>query len=253
MLARRILFVMRRCKNWREIVPKYLRGEPATTIILRNGVRIDSPTDSLSIVHEVFFRQVYNPSYLQIGYNDVVVDIGAHIGIFALFAAFRTKNSVYAFEPLCENVKFINRNIELNKLHNIMPVRAAVCDRVGLTKLFLTEVDYGHLLFDHNITGKLENYVEVPATTLQNVMNENDLRKIGFLKLDCEGSEGLILTSTRSDYLRRIRKVAIEFHDHVSPLKHDDIRALLEKEGFVTRLNWDGRSPFGYIYGWNTG
>jgi len=55
--------------------------------------------------------------------------------------------------------------------------------------------------------------------------------------------------ATPGDYLRRIRKLAIEFHDNALPqFKHDDIQRLLEEVGFVTRLNWNGKSRFGYIY-----
>ena len=80
-------------------------------------------------------------------------------------------------------------------------------------------------------------------------MRSNDLKEIDFLKLDCEGAEGSILTSTPGEHLKRIRKIAMEFHDNVSQLKHDEIQRLLADAGFVTTLNWNGRSPFGYLYG----
>lgn len=67
--------------------------------------------------------------------------------------------------------------------------------------------------------------------------------------MDCEGSEGSILMSTPMHYLKRIRKISLEFHDNVSSLKHNDIQKLLGEAGFVTKLNWNGESPFGYIYG----
>ncbi len=57
------------------------------------------------------------------------------------------------------------------------------------------------------------------------------------------------MTSTPKQYLKRIRKIAMEFHDNVSQYKHDDIQRLLEDIGFVVKLNCDGKSPFGYLYG----
>ncbi len=95
----------------------------------------------------------------------------------------------------------------------------------------------------------MENYIEVHAITLQRIMDDNNLERIDFLKLDCEGSEGSILMSTPRGYLERIQKVAMEFHDNVSQLKHDEIQRLMEEVGFVTSLVWDGDSPFGYLYG----
>jgi len=83
----------------------------------------------------------------------------------------------------------------------------------------------------------------------ENIFEENKLDKIDFLKLDCEGSEGSILLSTPKPYLQRIAKIAIEFHDNVSQLNHQEIRELLEDVGFTTELSWDEISPFGYLYG----
>lgn len=196
-----------------------------------------------------YFRNVYSPVNFPIKNNDIVVDIGANIGVFTLFAASRTQNTVYAFEPFPKNVEYFNRNINKNGLHNVIIHSVAVSDKIGSAKLFLSEISGGHLLFDHNIKGKLEKYTEVPTITLQKIMDDNNLEKIDFLKLDCEGSEGAILASTPRDYLKRIGNIAMEFHDNVSPLKHDDIKRLLEEAGFVTKLNWSGKSPFGYLYG----
>lgn len=177
------------------------------------------------------------------------MDIGANIGVFTLFAAYNKQNTVHSFEPFPGNFEFLNRNIHTNGLHNITTHCVAVGDKVGFEKLFISDISGGHLLFDRNINGKLEKYIEVPTITLQSIMDDNNLEQIDFLKLDCEGSEGLILMSTPTDYLKRIRNIAMEFHDNVSTLKHDDIQRLLKEAGFVTRLNWDGNSPFGYIYG----
>jgi hypothetical protein len=62
--------------------------------------------------------------------------------------------------------------------------------------------------------------------------------------------KGVILHSTPKAYLKRIRKIAMEFHDHLSQWHHSDVQALLEEAGFTIRLKWDKKSPLGYIYGW---
>jgi FkbM family methyltransferase len=219
-------------------------------VTLRNGIRIDAPEDSvlLGIVNDIFFRNVYNPVDLPIEANDIVVDIGANIGVFTIFAACRTQNTVHAFEPFPRNIEFLNRNVSTNGLPNVTTHCVAVSEKTGSAKLYLGELSAGHMLFDHSIKGKLEKYVEVPTTTLQRIMDDNGLGQIDFLKLDCEGCEGSILVSTPIDYIQRVRKIAMEFHDNVSILNHEEIQGLLKKAGFVTQLNWDGKSPFGYLY-----
>jgi FkbM family methyltransferase len=200
------------------------------------------------MVHEIFYERVYTPPGLEIDIHDVVVDIGANVGVFTLFAARNTQETVYAFEPIPLDIEFLHRNILKNRLRNVVCIPAAVCDRAGSVKLYLSEACSG-TLFDHNIRGKLEQYIQVPATTLQEIMDRSDLRRIDFLKLDCEGAEGLIFRSTPTSYLKRIRKIAMEFHDNASALKHDELRLALENAGFATRLKWSRHSPFGYLYG----
>lgn len=248
---RDILLGIQKYKNWKKISISLIKGQKPTTVILRNGLQIEAPEDNtlLEMVDEIFFREVYNLANLPIETDDIVVDIGANVGVFTLFAASRMQNTVYAFEPFPRNVEFLNRNIHINGLQNVKTYCIAVGDNIGSAKLYISDISGGHLLFDHNIKGKLENYIEVPTITLQRIMDDNKLEHIDFLKLDCEGAEGSILMSTPTDYFKRIRKIAMEFHDNVSQLKHEEIQRLLEGVGFVTTLKWNGNSPFGYLYG----
>jgi len=81
-------------------------------------------------------------------------------------------------------------------------------------------------------------------------MDNTHIDQIDFLKIDCEDSEGSILQSAPGAYLKRVRKIAMEFHDHLSELYHSDIQNILERAGFTTRLKRDTKSPSGYIYAW---
>ncbi len=122
-------------------------------------------------------------------------------------------------------------------------------DRSGTENFALARIGGGHLLSSHSAEGELRDHVEVSTTTLERIIRDNSLEQIDFLKLDCEGVEGQILQSTPKDQLRKIRKIAMEFHDNVSSLSHDEILELLEDQGFSCWLDWDGKSSFGYLYG----
>ena len=222
-------------------------------------------------VDEIVFKHAYTPAHLQLEEDDIVVDIGAHVGVFTVFAASRTQNTVYAFEPFPGNFEILKRNISVNKLCNVVLYRSAVADKIGSAALLLSsrantrhvlsdpmlldqlekyQTNAEHLQFESTMPGELEEYLEVPTTTLQEIMDRNNIEQIGFLKLNCEGSEGLILTSTPKSYLKRIRKIVVAFHDHLSKINHDDIRKLLEETGFTAHLEWDGESPLGALYAW---
>ncbi len=265
-----VVLATRAYENWAEVISTIVKKQEPAKITLKNGLIIEAEVCLRYLVREIFFRRVYTPAYLPIGNNDIVVDIGANNGVFTLFAASITRNAVYAFEPAPRNLEVLRRNIAVNGLHHVTAHDCAVSDKVGLAKLFLNPSIGGlNLLSEHIIpdkieqykastelkyltfgTDKAERYIEVPTTTLQEIMDSNNLEQIDFLKLDCEGAEGTILQSTPGEYLKRVRRIALEFHDHLSELNHTDIQNILEKAGFTTRLKWDRKSPLGYMYAW---
>jgi FkbM family methyltransferase len=259
--------------NWAKMIMARAKKQTPTQVILRNGIHFEAPGGFvwLGYVDEIFFTHTHTPARLQPERDDIVVDIGAHVGVFTVFAASRTQNTVYAFEPFPSNFEILKRNISVNKLSNVVLYRSAVADKVGSAELLLSprantrhmlsdpvlldqlekyQTSAEHLQFESIMPGKLEESLEVPTTTLQEIMDCNNIEQIGFLKMNCEGSEGLILTSTPKSYLKRIRKIIVEFHDHLSKINHDDIRKLLEETGFITYLKWDGKSPLGSLYAW---
>lgn len=241
-----------RYRNWPEITRAVLAGDRPRRLLLRNGLQIEAPADStaLQIVGEVFAQRLYLPAPLTLDPHDVVVDVGANIGIFTLFAALRTSGAIHAFEPFPGNAEYLERNLRQNGFGRVVVHRAAVNDVAGSARLYLSEIGGGHLLFDHNNQGSLDDWVDVTAITLEQILEEERLERIDFLKLDCEGAEGAILETTPRSCLRRVRQIAMEFHDNVSRLDHSTMEALLLEAGFRTQLRWNGRSPFGYLYGW---
>ena len=84
------------------------------------------------IVEEVFARHSYTQYGLDIGRNDTVVDIGAHIWIFTIYAAKKAVNGiVLAYEPIPENFKRLKINVTLNDLRNVLPFNMGVASKEG--------------------------------------------------------------------------------------------------------------------------
>ena len=248
---KRIIYTIGCCKNWGELILPMLKGNRPERVILRNGVLMEAPEGEalIEMIDEIFRIGVYTPANLPIEPDDIVVDIGANVGVFAVYAASRTKNTVLAFEPSPANVEFLRKNTQINSFHNIVVHNLAVSDRSGTENFALARIGGGHLLSSHSAKGEIRECVEISTTTLERIIRDNSLEQIDFLKLDCEGAEGQILQSTPRSQIRKIRKIAIEFHDNVSSLHHGKIAELLEAQGFSCWLHWDGRSPFGYLYG----
>jgi FkbM family methyltransferase len=256
--------------NWAEVITTTVKRQEPSKVILKNGLIIEAEVDLRYVVREIFFKKVYTPTYLPIEQNDVVVDIGANNGVFTLFASSKTRNAIHAVEPSPRNLEILRRNIAINGLHNVTVHDYAVSDKIGFAKLFLNSANgQQNLLSQHVIPDRIrqytdrtdlthilsyndesETFIQVATTTLQTIMDSNNLEQIDFLKLDCEGAESSILRATSEEYLKRVKKIAMEFHDHLTDINHDDLQNILKSAGFSTSLKWDNKSPLGYLYAW---
>ncbi len=232
--------------NWRELERERSRGEWPTRALMRNGLRFQSPsnTNILRVVGPVFYKRYYTVEFLgDIGPDDVVLDVGANIGSFSIFAALRTRREVVAVEPCPSNLEFLRRNLRENGIENVRVIAQGLADRDGKALLQINERGVGHTL-----SGQGLDVVEIETSSLPSLIDEAGVERLDLLKLDCEGAEGLALPSTPDSYLRRIRRIAMEFHDDTSPVHHDELRARLDASGMETQLVWNEQSNRGYIY-----
>jgi len=138
--------------------------------------------------------------FLQAG--DVVLDVGANIGIITLTAASAVGPSgkVISYEPHPHTFSFLKRNISLNLYQNIVPHNMALGNSVGTSQILNHYVkDINHIVE----TGG----VEIEMTTLDVHCTEPH---INFLKIDAEGYELFILRGA-SQTLSRTDVVFVEF------------------------------------------
>ena len=220
--------IFRSCKNPVDAFYRYFscKGEYPHEISLRTptgpvSVKMHSFHDMLT-VNEVFCRDDYKLDKSA----QVVVDIGANIGVTALFFLTRNKDlRCYLFEPVPVNLERLKDNVEdFADRIEINPV--ALGNREGLQQ-FSTEPSGRYGGFS-DISFQAE---EFDSTTLLCRRSEAEIDRIldkegfiDFLKVDAEGAEVEILESLRPDQLQRIKVIAIELGGlsavkYVYPLK----------------------------------
>lgn len=72
------------------------------------------------------------------GPNDVLLDVGANIGIYTIYAAVVRQARVIAIEPSAANFGNLARNIRLNNVGELVyPICAAAHETTGVSKIFL--------------------------------------------------------------------------------------------------------------------
>ena len=229
----------------KQIGPEILSKLSGQSVVFCRGGRkkflkfkVEAESMSDLILHEVFTSRVYFPTIdkrteFKINRNDLVIDIGANVGLFAACAANQTRGKVYCFEPNGSNFAALERHRKINKLDNMLLINKGISDRDESTKLYLHGNNCGaHSVFSAKGDG-LEfdegRYEEIECISLKQAFDEYDINRCDFLKIDCEGAEGKILTALPSDYFKRITRIALEYHANVSVL---ELAELLDENGF---------------------
>jgi len=139
--------------------------------------------------------------------NDVVLDIGANMGIFSLLAMKRGVKMVYAFEPLKHALSHLNANIVSNNYENkIIPVPYALSNKSGAVSFIENKDNMGASRITDNDT---ESTCTINCLTLDEWIHENNIPKIDFIKADIEGSERDMLTGARNVIKRDHPRLAI--------------------------------------------
>ncbi len=123
--------------------------------------------------------------------EDVVIDIGANIGSFCILASSITKNKIFAFEPSSKNSYCLKKNLSNFKINNVSIIRKALGDTNKKALLHLISHCHADNILSDSEAHWKDNTIteEVEITTLDTFVEENKIKKIDFIKMDCEGYE----------------------------------------------------------------
>jgi len=148
----------------------------------------------------------------RIGKGSTVFDVGAHLGESALlFSELVTPSGrVVAFEPDPVACASLRKNLEMNRITNVLVEEKCASDKTG-TALLSTE-RFGSGLssivppYAHGARQKL-----VESTTLDEYCETRGVFP-DWIKIDAEGAEPLIISGMRRLIERRHPSVILEFH-----------------------------------------
>lgn len=136
--------------------------------------------------------------------EDLIIDVGAHIGAFAVACLERGAGMVHAYEPVEENYRLCRMNLPTART-SIRPL--AVWHQAGHLALRTLAVPYTAMFSAAD--GVEAELVGAQAVTLKEVLEGH---KVRLLKLDCEGAEVPILESASAPLLADVQEVVGELH-----------------------------------------
>lgn len=214
--------------NWRDVLPRASAGEAVTEIRLRRGpVIVATPAHSLwPHFSDIWYHRSYTKCF-SIPPDSVVVDVGANVGVFSLYAA-RTARQVYALEPSSANFSLLRSNT--GGASNVLPVKLACGGADGEASLDVSSDPVSFSLASASGSNSRET---VEVISLGTLFARYNIERCDFLKLDCEGCEFEIILATEPALLRRIDRIVMEYHDHRSAqFSHRDLLLALRQLGF---------------------
>ncbi len=180
-------------------------------IPFRDGFSIrlrDAPMDR-HIFHRIFARDEYRLDGVAPGSWETVVDVGAHIGLFAARVAPLARR-LLCFEPDPGNMALLRHNLSGPAFAHVVVTEAAVSDRAGRQRFHPSDNPSAASLF----TGAAAagDGIEVACVTLEEIFARHRVGPCDLLKLDCEGAEYGILESMPPGLWEHVRRVAMEYH-----------------------------------------
>ena len=224
---------------------------PGRQIIVLRGRSLKfivrSPMDVWS-VKETFLDRFYERYGTKVGQGWRIVDIGAAIGEFTIYAACaHAQNQVYAFEPFHESYELLEQNLSINNIRNVRTYPQAISSQTGTLALNLSASE--PLQIQSGVRLDDGSGVTVSCLSLADALESLGIETCDLLKLDCEGAEYAILLNAPDDALLRIHRIVMEYHDGVTQYKHTDLAAHLANKGYqVNTYPNPVHKHLGYLY-----
>lgn len=182
--------------------------------------------------HQQILGDLYSyDGFVTIGPSDVVVDVGAYIGGFSLFAAKRAA-AVIAVDPNAILHDVLDENLSAESNTIVVPVAAWNSNTTIKINQSFYPYENSPLPVDLQSTG---NCFEVEALTIPRIIQSEGYDHIDFLKIEAEGAELEILDGVFKTDLP-VSKIAID----ASPERdgHSQVSEIVEKlenHGYETR------------------
>lgn len=167
---------------------RYITGWPGS-------IRPD--TCDLQVIQEIYVEDVYRAKPFM---KDArVLDLGANVGVFSIWAKQQGASEVVAFEPVHDNVVQFKKNME--GLEGITICQMAVGGSMGRCRIVANAADIAYISSGGD---------EVQMWNLDSVVWE--YAPFDFCKIDVEGAEWETLDAASTNTISALNHIAIEFH-----------------------------------------
>jgi FkbM family methyltransferase len=151
---------------------------------------------------EIFEDKVYEKK-VQVKEGDVVLDIGANVGAFTYSILNKKPAQVYCVEPSATLLPVLQKNTSGMQVP-VTYINAAISDKDEETEISFN-LDSDNVYYQKGGTYQ--------SITFKKLITDNNISKIDFLKIDCEGGEYKLFTEENRTWIEEnVKHISGEFH-----------------------------------------
>ncbi|CAN5762010.1 hypothetical protein BH11BAC4_BH11BAC4_07020 [soil metagenome] len=197
-----------------------------------NGFTIKLPTRYVNYFPANYEADNFSFLRKHTGLGDHVLDIGAHIGLFAVAAAqiAGSEGKVYAFEPADETRQLLQQTIAINHFENVItPYAEAMGAKSGKITFYVSPIkgDNSNSLVSYKQDRKLIP-VEVDMFSIDDFIEQKKISKPAFIKIDVEGAEYDALKGAIATLKNLKPACIVAIHPEPIAAKGDSLAAIYE-------------------------
>ena len=204
--------------------------------------RLNSVSDMV-VVREIWSENVYELFDGDLSDTGIVVDIGANIGAFGLYAAKLGAKKVISVEPEPHNIELLKKNIEENKHNSDCEF---IIDTHGINdgKFKKAYINDSHGDSDVQYADQYKDgRQQIQMISLDELFKLHDLEFVDVLKLDIEGHEGNVILGASEATMNLCRYITMEYDEDAR-----DLGAIVEKISKTHQIKYVG-SHGGMLFG----
>lgn len=221
------LFLLRNFRNGAAMIQNlrcggYLsQGPVLDRLVLRDGRTIVHPPNRgglIPVMLEMWRENAYRVGeFYRPKPGDVVVDVGAHIGLFTLrILREEPRCSVVALEPSPENFACLNQNLAL-----LGPDAQVELHQLGIGGQFgrikMQEIPTNRSTDARAMSAEQDDANSVGVVPLSHLFKLARTATINLLKMDAEGGEHAAFLNAVPEVFPRIERIVMEYHDNYVP------------------------------------
>jgi FkbM family methyltransferase len=203
----------------RKRISLWRKNNPKSILHYKNGIAFNISKNKASVSKSLIFQSNYEfnetnlvKKVIKPGWT--VIDAGANFGWYSIhFAQLVGQNgNVFSFEPVPETYEELNLNIKLNSCQNIKTFDLALGSEDGTISFGVSNFDGGGSGASSRFL-KYSKRIQTTMRKLDDIIKEQKINKVDFIKADIEGGE-LSMLKGAEKLLEHFRpKILIEIVD----------------------------------------